>query len=763
MSVAKSRGVRTRVLALVGAVALTATGGLVTALVARAAPLPATYTGTTSGDVLTLQSSLLGSTLAATTLVHSGTAVDSSLVATPASATSANLGAQVGPLGVAATNTTTAPPTRTASGTLVGANLPGVLSTGVVTYTDSAAWNGATACVPAGTPIAQSTTSTANVGLTLTPTLVPPLGSPITVASTGAVSTTTSTQLVQTSAVHDTRAVQSTATGNVAGLSLLNGLVTVSTLQPTLTTTATSGASTSATLTGSTVTVTGPLGAQVLAPGATVNVTTPIGSVALHLSSNAEIAQSGGAFSTTYLTAAITLLGGTGTVNLGILPLSVSATAPTGGVECDTTPPAIAITSPTTGSTVNTGTPPITGTSDVISGPVQVSVDGGTPVTVTTDASGNWSFTPTTPLAEGPHTATANATDAAGNTGTASTTFTVDILPTVAITTPANGSVINDATPAITGTSTQAGGTITLTVDGTPVVVPTDASGGWSFTPLVPLAQGSHTVTATATDAQANVATASSTFTVDTIPPTVAITSPANGSTTNDSTPTVAGTSDVVSGPVQVSIDGGAPVAVTTDATGHWSLTSPTLTNGPHVVTASATDAAGNTGTATSSFTVAAASSAAPAVHITSPGAGQQVSDRTPTITGTGTPGATVTVTVDGQSIGTALVDASGQWSLAPSSDLSCGQHTVRASASGPTPSADQVTFTITCPAAAAAGSAGSAGAASGGAAPATSAGLAFTGADAAPALAVGALLLLLGAALIGTSARRRRTMSIER
>ena len=45
--------------------------------------------------------------------------------------------------------------------------------------------------------------------------------------------------------------------------------------------------------------------------------------------------------------------------------------------------------------------------------------------TVTADAAGNWSFTPTG-LAQGAHTIVASDTDLAGNTGTASLSFTLN-------------------------------------------------------------------------------------------------------------------------------------------------------------------------------------------------------------------------------------------------------------------------------------------------------------------------------------------------
>jgi Bacterial Ig-like domain/Olfactomedin-like domain len=74
----------------------------------------------------------------------------------------------------------------------------------------------------------------------------------------------------------------------------------------------------------------------------------------------------------------------------------------------------------------------LSGTADA-SAVVTLTIDGSTTVTTTADGTGAWSYTPTE-LADGSHTIVASETDAAGNTGSASLSFTLDTtLPTIAI------------------------------------------------------------------------------------------------------------------------------------------------------------------------------------------------------------------------------------------------------------------------------------------------------------------------------------------
>ncbi|WP_426919928.1 Ig-like domain-containing protein, partial [Ralstonia pseudosolanacearum] len=193
--------------------------------------------------------------------------------------------------------------------------------------------------------------------------------------------------------------------------------------------------------------------------------------------------------------------------------------------------------------------------------------------TTTADASGNWTFTPTTSLADGSRSLTATTTDTAGNVSTASTAFTLtvdtDAPPTPVITTvtdnvaPVTGAVTaggstNDATPTLTGTA-EAHNMISI-FDGATLIGATvaDASGNWTFTPIQPLADGNHSLTATATDPAGNVGTASSAFTltVDTAAPAAPVISTVTdnvapvtgaitaGGSTNDAMPVLTGTAE---------------------------------------------------------------------------------------------------------------------------------------------------------------------------------------------------------------------------
>ena len=267
---------------------------------------------------------------------------------------------------------------------------------------------------------------------------------------------------------------------------------------------------------------------------------------------------------------------------------------------------------------------------------------------------------------------------------------------------PADGGLVDDATPAVSGTA-EPGSTVVVRTPGGAEVCSdvADSAGAWSCSPAQPLDDGEHTVTATATDEAGNTSPADTvTFTVDTST-SVNVLLPADGSTTQDLTPLVRGNGEPGAS-VSVTL-GGVPVCTATvDPEGGWSCT-PALPipPGTHTLTATAEDEAGNTATDTTTFTIVPGNGdttapAAPA--ISSPAQGATVQDTTPLITGTGESGATVAVIQGSTVLCTAVVAGDGTWSCSSTVTLQPGQHTVSAIQTDPagnTSPADPVTFTV--------------------------------------------------------------------
>ncbi|GAB3868491.1 hypothetical protein GCM10028824_13540 [Hymenobacter segetis] len=173
-----------------------------------------------------------------------------------------------------------------------------------------------------------------------------------------------------------------------------------------------------------------------------------------------------------------------------------------------------------------------------------VTVSGGTLTSGSFAGSGAGPYTFTvTPSGAGTVTvslATGVANDANNTGNSASNSVSVQYqLPATAapvVTAPANGSSLNTTTPTYTGTA-AANSTVTVYVDGSSIGTTTATAGG-SFSLVKPtaLSQGSHTVYATAQTSGSAVSANSSTnnFTVDTVRPSVVISSSAgtSGSTT---------------------------------------------------------------------------------------------------------------------------------------------------------------------------------------------------------------------------------------
>src|SRR6185503_19925591 len=217
----------------------------------------------------------------------------------------------------------------------------------------------------------------------------------------------------------------------------------------------------------------------------------------------------------------------------------------------------------------------------------------------------------TTQLSNGSHTFTAIASDAAGQSATASVTVTVftdATAPTVSFVTPANGSSVG-GTIAITASASDNVGvtSVQFRLDGAAIGTALTSAPYTVNVDTTQLSNGSHTFTAIASDASGQSATASVTVTVfnDATAPTVSFVTPANGSTVGGTIAITASASDNVGvTSVQFRLDGAAIGAALTSAPYTVSVDTTQLSNGSHTFTAIASDASGQSATASVTITV---------------------------------------------------------------------------------------------------------------------------------------------------------------
>ncbi len=254
--------------------------------------------------------------------------------------------------------------------------------------------------------------------------------------------------------------------------------------------------------------------------------------------------------------------------------------------------------------------------------------------TLTLQANGRYEASITAPGATsfnqpgGYYDVTVEATNTAGTSGTADAS-TLDglklyvkekVAPVITILSPSGGAyVTNNKQPVVFTITDEAGGSgvkldsVAVKLDGSPVsageVTHSAISNGYSFTytPAQALGDGDHTVTVDATDNDGNAAAQkSTTFKVDTIPPTLNVTSPTEGMITSTQSLTVSGTTnDATSSPVtvKISLNGTDQGAVTVGGDGAFSK-AVTLKEGANVIVVTATDAAGKSSSVTRNVTL---------------------------------------------------------------------------------------------------------------------------------------------------------------
>ena len=372
----------------------------------------------------------------------------------------------------------------------------------------------------------------------------------------------------------------------------------------------------------------------------------------------------------------------------------VSITHP---VTVDLTPAAITINTIATDDVINavekgadltlSGT-----TTNVEAGQTVTVTFGGKNYTATVASDGSWTATvPAADLAlltDGSASAQASVSNINGNSASAVHNYSVDSsAPTIIINTVAGDNIVNaseaDAGVTVSGTTTaEAGQIVTITLNSPTVQTyqaTVQADGSWSVNipaaDLAALADGSHTLTATVNDKAGNPASTTHNLAVDLTVPVLTINTIAGDDIINA---TEHGQALVISGSstggeagdvVTVTLNS-KTYTTTLDASGNWSVGVPAadvtaLGSGPQIVTATVTDAAGNSDSETHTVTV---NLTAPTVGIntiatddvinaTEKGADLQISGTSNQPAGT-----TITVTLNGQNY-TATMDAAGNWS----------------------------------------------------------------------------------------------------
>ncbi|STD20360.1 type 1 secretion target domain-containng protein [Enterobacter asburiae] len=329
-------------------------------------------------------------------------------------------------------------------------------------------------------------------------------------------------------------------------------------------------------------------------------------------------------------------------------------------------------------------------TSNVEAGQTVTITFAGKTYTTTVDANGDWTWTvPAADLSglkDGDASVQVTVTNVNGNAASSAQEFSVDTTaPTVTINTISSDNMLNAAEAAqdltLSGTSTaEAGQTVTVTFNGNQYTAQVQADGSWTLdvpaADMAGITDGSAAVTATVSDKAGNPASAGSSVLVDTTVPQISFNIVAGDDVVNIAEH---GQALIVSGKV-TGAQAGDVITVTLngkdytamlDASGCWSVGVPAadvgaLVNGEQTISATLTDKAGNSTTATHEFDV---SLTAPVVAINTLAiddvinATEKGQDLLVSGTSNQPDGTTITVTLNGISY-TATTDASGSWSI---------------------------------------------------------------------------------------------------
>lgn len=312
--------------------------------------------------------------------------------------------------------------------------------------------------------------------------------------------------------------------------------------------------------------------------------------------------------------------------------------------------------------------------------------------TTVLDASGNWSVgvpaSVVSALANGTVTINASVTDAGGNSGSATHQVTVNTgLPTITFNAISGDNVLNADEKGqpltISGSSTglATGAQVTVTLNGHNYSATTDAAGNWTLTvpvsDLAALGQANYTVSASATSAAGNTASSQANLLVDSGLPGVTIDTVAgddiiNAAEAGDDQTISGGVTRAAAGDTVTVTLGGNTYTAEVQPDLSWSVSVPAadlqaLGNGDLTITASVTNANGNTGSGTRDITIDAN---LPGLRVDTVAGDDIVNSiehgQALVITGGSSglnAGAVLTVTIDSVAY-SATVQADGSWSV---------------------------------------------------------------------------------------------------
>ncbi|MCK7557215.1 Ig-like domain-containing protein [Chitinophaga sedimenti] len=356
----------------------------------------------------------------------------------------------------------------------------------------------------------------------------------------------------------------------------------------------------------------------------------------------------------------------------------------------DTTVPGkTVIEIPVTDSLLNTGTPVISGTGEANS-KIYIYVNGTLADSVIADANGKWTYTPSEALEDGEYIITTTATDAAGNVGAVSDPVKIKVdtqAPGKPTTTLASGNnPLNSDLPKLSGDA-EPNSTITIYIDGEVVTTVTaDVNGKWSYEFTTPLADGEHKISTTATDEAGNTGDASDVLTlvIDTekpAAPSLPVLEDGNEGHTGKDQPTIKGKAEP-GAVITVYVDGKEVDTVPADENGDWEYTiTPALSDGPHKVTTTATDKAGNISEDSEGLDIIVDTIEPGIPAIASPANNTPVKTAQPTITGEGEANSKIHIYINGEVVDSVMADASGKWSYTPAQPLPDGDYTLTTTA----------------------------------------------------------------------------------